>query len=65
MEPFDEALTAFDGNGDGRISRNELPAAVPFWAVFRIDLNQDGLLDQAEWERHAAVFAQARNVGGH
>jgi len=28
---------------------------------FRMDLNQDGVLDQQEWERQAAVFRRAQN----
>ena len=29
---------------------------------YRIDLDQDGGLDQAEWERHASVFDRAENM---
>jgi outer membrane protein assembly factor BamB len=63
MEPFPEALQAFDKNGDSKISKDELPKDSPVLdRFFRIDLNQDGGLDSAEWARHAAVFEQAQNV---
>ncbi len=63
MEPFAEALTRYDQNGDGRISREELPPGSPVLErFFRIDLDQDGRLDDQEWARHALVFESAQNV---
>ncbi len=63
MEPFEDALKSFDKNSDKKISRDELPAASPVMdRFFRIDLDQDGGLDSAEWARHAAVFERAQNV---
>ncbi len=63
MEPYAEAVASYDRNGDSGISQEELPEGSEVNSrFFRIDLNQDKKLDQAEWERHAQVFAQARNV---
>lgn len=63
MEPFDEALANLDVNKDGKIAKDELPAASPVVPrFFRIDLDQDTKLDQREWEKHAAVFSKAKNV---
>jgi outer membrane protein assembly factor BamB len=63
MEPWTEALANHDKNGDGRIGRNELnPGHALLERFFRMDLDQDGTLDQREWERHAVVFSRAQNA---
>jgi hypothetical protein len=63
MEPFQEALVIFDRNSDVMIQRDELPEDSPVLdRFFRIDVNQDQSLDQAEWERHAGVFERAQNI---
>jgi outer membrane protein assembly factor BamB len=63
MEPFSEALKSLDGNADGFIGKDELPAgSAVAERFFRIDLNQDGLLDEQEWRKHALVFDRAKNV---
>ena len=63
MAPFSDALKSFDKNRDGKIVKAELPEGSPVIPrFFRVDLNQDAALDQAEWERHASVFARAQNV---
>ena len=63
MEPWAEATAKFDQNGDRQITRDELSADSPVVPrFFRIDLNQDNGIDQAEWEKHAAVFDRAQNA---
>jgi outer membrane protein assembly factor BamB len=63
MEPFTEALTKFDKNADGTISKEELPKESPVLdRFFRIDLNQNQQLEREEWARHATVFERAQNV---
>jgi len=63
MEPFSQALAAYDGNADGVIGKDELPVgSAVAERFFRIDLNQDGRLDEQEWRKHAVVFERARNV---
>ena len=55
------ALSKWDANHDGKLSKAEIKDAEVLDRFFRMDLNQDGLLDQQEWERHAAVFRRAQN----
>ncbi len=63
MEPSVKATEKFDQNDDRRITRDELSADSPVVPrFFRIDLNQDNGIDQAEWEKHAAVFDRAQNA---
>ncbi len=62
MELFSEAAKNFDKNGDGKIAKGELPAGPVLTRFFRIDLNQDGALDEGEWKKHARVFELAENV---
>lgn len=62
MESFEEALASYDQDGDGMISRDELPEGPVLERFFRIDLNQDGKLDAEEWEKHARVFELAQNA---
>ncbi len=62
MEPFAEALKSYDKNANGLIDKAELPEGNVLARFFRIDLNQDQSLDNAEWDRHARVFRLAQNV---
>ena len=63
MEPFDEALENLDENNDQHVAKDELPEGSPVIPrFFRMDLDQDGKLNKSEWERHAQVFARAKNV---
>lgn len=63
MEPYAEALTNYDKNGDRLIGKDELPKNGPVMErFFRIDLNQDEKLDELEWQRHALVFERAQNL---
>lgn len=63
MEAYPEALEKYDKNADKMVSKEELPAGSPVIdRFFRIDLNQNGQLEEAEWNRHAAVFDRAKNV---
>lgn len=63
MEPFATALTTFDKNADREISKDEFPEGNPILErFFRIDLNQNGRLDQSEWEKHVQVFERSQNI---
>lgn len=63
MEPFAEFLANRDANKNGTIARNELPAESPVLErFFRIDTDQNGELDEPEWNRHRQVFDMAQNV---
>ena len=61
MDDWQKAVEEVDANRDGRITKSELQPGAVLTRFFRIDLNQDGALDRAEWERQAAVFARAEN----
>ncbi len=62
MESWQEAAQQFDKNRDGRIASDELVPGAVLTRFYRIDLDQNGGIDQAEWERHALVFERAENA---
>ena len=62
MEPWNQAAIQWDKNLDTKIARDELPEGPVLTRFFRIDLNQDGAIDQKEWESHARVFELADNA---
>jgi outer membrane protein assembly factor BamB len=55
------AIAKWDVNHDGKLARSEVDDREVLERFFRMDLDQDGLLNQDEWERHAAVFTRAEN----
>jgi outer membrane protein assembly factor BamB len=61
LDPWPQALAKWDSNHDGKLARSEIDNHEVLDRFFRMDLNQDGFLDQKEWERHAAVFSKAQN----
>lgn len=62
-EPWAEALAKWDRNRDGKIALKEIPAGDNLLLLFyRMDLDQDNALSQAEWEKHAAIFQLAENA---
>lgn len=62
LVPWAEALKKWDGNQDGKLAKAEIDDHEVLDRFFRMDLDQDGFLNQQEWERHAAVFRQAQNA---
>ena len=62
LDPWQGALKKWDKDGDGKLSKAEVADRAVLERYARMDLDQDGLLDQAEWERHAAVFRRADNA---
>src|SRR5262249_41521118 len=62
LDPWQKAVTKWDTNHDGKLSKSEIDDREVLERFFRMDLDQDGLLNQAEWERHAAVFQRAQNA---
>ena len=62
LDPWPKALAKWDANHDGKLSKDEIDDREVLDRFFRMDLDQDGLLDQKEWERHAAFFRLAQNA---
>ena len=60
--PWAAALTKWDKDSDGKLAKSEIDDRDVLERFFRMDLDQDGRLDQHEWERHAAVFTHAQNA---
>src|SRR5438445_1456993 len=62
LDPWTVALTKWDKNGDGKLAKTEIDDREVLERFNRMDLDQDGALNQQEWERHAAVFHRAQNA---
>ena len=62
LGPWQTALEKWDANHDGKLAKAEIADPEVLDRFFRMDINQDGQLDQQEWERHAAVFRRAQNA---
>jgi outer membrane protein assembly factor BamB len=56
-----EAVAKWDITKDGRLAEAEVDDREVLSRFKRMDLDANGLLDQAEWERHALIFQKARN----
>lgn len=61
LAPWSTALAKWDSNHDGKLSKSEIDDREVLDRFNRMDLDQDGMLDQHEWEKHAAVFHRAQN----
>jgi outer membrane protein assembly factor BamB len=62
MEPWDTALSMWDQNKDRQLQNEELPAGEVRSRFFRIDLNSNQALDEAEWNKYARIFELAQNT---
>jgi outer membrane protein assembly factor BamB len=62
MEPWATALQLWDKNKNGKLEDSELPAGEVRSRFFRIDLNGDHALDEAEWVKYARLFELAQNT---
>jgi outer membrane protein assembly factor BamB len=55
LPPFDEVMKEADANGDGKISKDEIPEKWKHGGSWDfIDLNRDGLLDARDWSFYRA-----------
>ncbi len=62
MEPWATALGLWDQNKNGKLEVKELPAGEVQARFFRIDLNSDQALEEAEWNKYARIFELAQNT---
>jgi outer membrane protein assembly factor BamB len=62
LDPWQTALTKWDKNHDGKLAKAEVDDREVLERFYRMDLDQSGLLDQNEWDRHADVFRRAQNA---
>jgi outer membrane protein assembly factor BamB len=60
--PWADALRKWDSNHDLKLAKSEIDDREILERFFRMDLDQNSLLDQPEWERHASIFTRAENV---
>ena len=61
MEPWSYASEKWDTDHNGKLTRSEVHNKEVLDRFYRIDLNQDQSLDQAEWTKYAAIFERAKN----
>jgi outer membrane protein assembly factor BamB len=57
---YEEAMQG-DADGDGKLARNEVHGHVSGWFGF-VDLDGDGLLNQAEWHYYLAALASRNGI---
>ncbi len=62
LDSWPKALAKWDKNQDGKLTKDEVDDREVLERFYRMDLDQDGSLDQKEWERHAEVFRRAQNA---
>ena len=55
VPPFEEAMAEYDADGNGRVSRDELPAGRVRKLFGFSDGNRDGELNKQEWRIYAAA----------
>ena len=62
LDSWPTALAKWDKNHDGKLAKTEVDDREVLERFYRMDLDQSGLLDQKEWDRHADVFRRAQNA---
>ena len=62
LDPWPAALAKWDKNHDGKLAKAEVDDREVLDRFYRMDLDQSGLLDEKEWERHAEYFRRAQNA---
>ncbi len=58
---WDQAIAKWDKNKDRFLAKDEINDQEVLTRFFRMDLDQNQLLDRKEWDQHAAVFQRAQN----
>ncbi len=62
LDSWPAALAKWDRNHDGNLSAAEIDDREVLDRFYRMDLDQSGVLDENEWNRHAEVFRRAQNA---
>jgi outer membrane protein assembly factor BamB len=62
VPPFDEVVKALDKNGNGKLEADELPAGPIKQRFTQVDLDKDGSISKAEYERFRGLFRETKNV---
>jgi outer membrane protein assembly factor BamB len=62
VPPFDEVVKALDKNANGRLEAGELPAGPIKQRFTQVDLDKDGSISKAEYERFRGLFRETTNV---
>jgi outer membrane protein assembly factor BamB len=62
MDPWPKAIEKWDADHDGMLTREEVNDPEVLDRFFRIDLDQNKKLDEAEWKKYARVFELAENT---
>jgi outer membrane protein assembly factor BamB len=62
LDPWSAAVGKWDANKDGLLAKAEINNADVLDRFYRMDLDQSGTLNHAEWDRHAEVFKRAQNA---
>lgn len=62
VPPFDEVIKALDKNGNGKLESDELPAGPIKQRFTQVDLDKDGSISRAEYERFRGLFRETKNV---
>jgi len=53
-------VTVFDKNGDGKVTKDEMPQQMKERMLQRADTNRDGALDKEEVKKFAEQIGQGR-----
>jgi outer membrane protein assembly factor BamB len=62
LDSWPGAVAKWDKNRDGKLAKAEIDDREVLDRFYRMDLDQNGLLDPKEWDHHADVFRRAQNA---
>lgn len=61
VEPFDSVIKKLDKNGNGKLEKSELTSGPMAERFPQVDLDKDGSITRAEYERFRGLFALGQN----
>jgi outer membrane protein assembly factor BamB len=62
VEPFDRVLKRVDKNGNGKLETDELTTGPIAERFTQVDVDKDGSITRAEYERFRGLFREGKNV---